>query len=248
MSKKKIPKSFIELVEKISNKRARIVIDHILKHGVITTEELEKDYGYNHPPRAARDVREAGIPLKTIRTHSKDGKRNIAAYEFGDFNSVKRDRIQGRINWPKSFKQELVKEYGSKCLISGVSLEPRALQIDHRIPYQIIGDDPDASELNVGNFMLLSGTSNRAKSWSCEHCENWTTMHDLNICRSCYWAFPEEYNHVAMKEIRRLDITWQDEEIADYEKLKKESDNLSVDLPSFVKEILQASIKKKRHY
>jgi hypothetical protein len=49
MSEKKIPKSFIALIEKITNKRARIVIDHILKHGIITTEELEKDYGYNHP-------------------------------------------------------------------------------------------------------------------------------------------------------------------------------------------------------
>src|SRR5690606_22065657 len=106
MSKKKIPKSFIALIEKITNKRARIVIDHILKHGKITTEELEKDYGYNHPPRAARDVREAGIPLKTIRVKSKDGKRNIAAYEFGDFDSVRQDRIQGRINWPKQFKDK----------------------------------------------------------------------------------------------------------------------------------------------
>lgn len=51
------------LLESIRNKRTRIVIEHILEHGHITTEELERDYGYNHPPRAARDVREAGIPL-----------------------------------------------------------------------------------------------------------------------------------------------------------------------------------------
>jgi len=43
MSKKKIPKSFIAIIEKITNKRAKIVVDHILKHGIITTEELEKD-------------------------------------------------------------------------------------------------------------------------------------------------------------------------------------------------------------
>jgi hypothetical protein len=179
MSEKKIPKSFIALIEKITNKRARIVIDHILKHGIITTEELEKDYGYNHPPRAARDVREAGIPLITIRVKSKDGKRNIAAYKFGDFDSVRQDRIQGRINWPKNFKQDLVEHYGSKCLISGAGLEPRALQIDHRIPYQIVGDDPDFIKLDVENFMLLSGTSNRAKSWSCEHCENWNDLQEI---------------------------------------------------------------------
>ena len=52
------------LLEKISNKRARIVIEHILANGFVTTEQLEKQYGYNHPPRAARDVREAGIALE----------------------------------------------------------------------------------------------------------------------------------------------------------------------------------------
>lgn len=49
-----------ELLPSIRNKRARVVIEHILEHGYITTEQLEKDYGYNHPPRAARDVREVG--------------------------------------------------------------------------------------------------------------------------------------------------------------------------------------------
>ena len=244
MKNKKVPKSFIALIEKISNKRARIVIDHILKHGLITTEELEKEYGYNHPPRAARDVREAGIPLKTIRVKSKDGKRNIAAYEFGDFDSVRQDRIQGRINWPKKFKEELLEYYGSKCLISGAELEPRALQIDHRIPYQIIGDDPNSVKLDVKNFMLLTGTSNRAKSWSCEHCQNWTKLHKLNICMSCYWAYPEKYSHVAMKEIRKLDITWQGKEVSDYDDLKEKSNQMNTDLPTFVKEILKKNLKR----
>lgn len=239
MSNRKIPKSFLTLIEKITNKRARIVIDHILKHGKITTEELEKDYGYNHPPRAARDVREAGVPLKTIRVKSKDGKRSIAAYEFGDFDSVRQDRMQGRINWPIKFKEKLIKRYGSKCVISGANLESRALQIDHRIPYQIIGDDPNAIELNVEDFMLLSGTSNRAKSWSCEHCHNWKKLHKLEICKSCYWAFPESYTHVVMKEIRRLDLTWEGEEVKDYDILKKQSDQLEEPLPEYVKAILK---------
>lgn len=60
-------KEIKRILRNISNKRARIVIEHILKNGFITTEQLEKQYGYNHPPRAARDVREAGIPLETFR-------------------------------------------------------------------------------------------------------------------------------------------------------------------------------------
>lgn len=58
---------------------------------------------------------------------------------------------------------------------------------------------------DAGGYMLLCASANRAKSWSCEHCENWK-LRDANICKSCYWAYPESYTHVAMQEIRRLDI------------------------------------------
>ena len=244
MSKQKIPKKFKDLLDSITNKRARIVIDHILKHGQITTEELEKDYRYNHAPRAARDVREAGIPLETIRVKSKDGNRNIAAYKFGDFSTVRKDRIKGRISWPKKFKQNLITRYGQKCLISNAELEGRALQIDHRIPYEITGDSQQ-KELDVEDFMLLSGTSNRAKSWSCEHCENWLKKKDVAICKTCYWAYPENYYHVAMNEIRRMDLTWQKAEIKEYEALKEESDEIGEPLPKYVKDILRNSLKKK---
>ena len=47
-------------MQSITDKRPKTVIDHILKHGHITTDELKVQYGYNHPPRAARDVRESG--------------------------------------------------------------------------------------------------------------------------------------------------------------------------------------------
>lgn len=61
-----LPKDFIELCHSITAKRPKTVIDHILEHGFITTEELKETYGYNHPPRAVRDVREHGIPLETF--------------------------------------------------------------------------------------------------------------------------------------------------------------------------------------
>ncbi len=85
MSKEKpiYPKDFLDHINAISNKRARIVIDHIMEHGFITTEELENIYGYSHTPRAARDVREAGVPLDTFKVKSQNNKL-IAAYRFGD--------------------------------------------------------------------------------------------------------------------------------------------------------------------
>lgn len=58
MTAPKFPAYFLELLEGVQQKRARTVIDHILKHGQITTQEIKDTYGYNHPPRTARDVRE----------------------------------------------------------------------------------------------------------------------------------------------------------------------------------------------
>jgi len=238
MSEKEIPQHFLDIISKITNKRARVVIDHIMEHGQITTEQLEQDYGYNHPPRAARDVREAGIPLKTVRVKSRDGKRTIAAYQFGDFTNVRKDRISGRINWPKDFKSKLIEKYGKKCNISGAELPARALQIDHRIPYEITGDS-GGENLDVDDFMLLSGSLNRAKSWSCEHCKNWQKIKDITKCQTCYWAYPENYTHVGLEEIRRLDITWQKDEVIYYDQLKKKSDLVNEPIVDYVKKILK---------
>ena len=92
MTKPKLPKEFVKLCKKVTAKRARTVIDHILKHGHITTEELKTKYGYDHPPRAARDVREEGIPLVTTRVQGSTG-RKIGAYTFGDPSKVRFGRV-----------------------------------------------------------------------------------------------------------------------------------------------------------
>lgn len=42
-------KEFLELLNSVKEKRPRTVIDHILKYGFITTEDLKDKYGYNHP-------------------------------------------------------------------------------------------------------------------------------------------------------------------------------------------------------
>ena len=53
MKAKDLPREFVKKCKAVMAKRPRTVIDHILKHGYITTEELKEKYGYNHPPRAA---------------------------------------------------------------------------------------------------------------------------------------------------------------------------------------------------
>lgn len=60
MSESQLPRDFVELCKSVTAKRPKTVITHILKHGFITTQELKDKYGYNHPPRAVRDVKEHG--------------------------------------------------------------------------------------------------------------------------------------------------------------------------------------------
>ncbi len=86
--------------------------------------------------------------------------------------------------------------------------------------------------------MLLCASANRAKSWSCENCENWKNKKVLT-CKSCYWAFPESYSHIAMRDIRRLDILWSGEEVAEYEMLKEEAEKVKKDTPEYVKNVLR---------
>ncbi len=240
----KLPKEFIDLCHSVTAKRPKTIIDHILKHGSITTEELKEKYGYNHPPRAARDVREHGIPLETFRVTGSDG-REIAAYRFSDVSSQRFKKLSGRTGLSKKIKDALVEKYGCKCFIYLEEVDERELQIDHRVPYEV-GGDGEGAELNPEDFMLLSGSANRAKSWSCEHCENWKNIKDRTICLTCYWAYPENYSHIATRQIRRLDLVWQGKEIDIYEKLKAEAHSLEKEIPLFIKEILEREILRKR--
>jgi len=89
-----LPKEFLERLQAITAKRARAVIDHIIGHGHVTTEELATQHGYGHPPRGARDVRELGIPLDTFFLKDSKGRR-MAAYRFADPNKVRRGMLAG---------------------------------------------------------------------------------------------------------------------------------------------------------
>ena len=133
----KIDPKIRKIVKKVSSKRARAVIDFILKHGVVTTEDLEK-MGYVHPPRAVRDVRENGIPIETIRIKGINGK-SIAAYKFGDLTKIQDFKLGGRSVFWKEFKADLMKRQDGRCAICNERYDEKFMQIDHRIPYEFSG-------------------------------------------------------------------------------------------------------------
>jgi hypothetical protein len=128
-----LPDWFIERAKAVTAKRAKTVITHILEHGHITTEELKTLYGYDHPPRAARDVREQGIPLETFRISDSQGK-SIGAYRFADPSKIRAGTLCGRKVFSKEFKESLVERHGCKCSVCLTQYEARYLQVDHRVP------------------------------------------------------------------------------------------------------------------
>ena len=210
------PKEFLDYLNAVKAKCPRTVIQHILQHGYITSQELKDTYGYNHPPRAVRDVREHGIPIVTCRTLGSDGRR-IAVYKFGNPDDVKNplSKAAGRTALSKVLKQALVDKYGARCFIYLEAMDENVLQVDHRIPYEIAGDQDEA---DLDAFMLLSPSANRAKSWICEHCDNWE-IKDKGYCMKCFWAYPEDYEHVANIKQKIITIVFTGDEIEDFNRL-----------------------------
>lgn len=215
MKKPKLSKVFLAKLKAVTAKRPKTVIEQILEHGFVTTEQLQ-ELGYDHAPRAARDVRELGIPLETYFVKNDKGQR-IAAYRFGDPSKAgdKLSKAAGRTVLTKALKKALIEKYGSKCFIYLQPMDERLLQVDHRVPYEI-GGEQDVK--NIDCYMLLSPSANRAKSWTCEHCPNWHSK-DAAFCLKCFWAHPEDYNHIAGREQRQIVITFTGDEITDYNKL-----------------------------
>jgi hypothetical protein len=231
-----LPKWFIKKAKAVTAKRAKTVIDHILKHGHITTEELKSLYGYHHPPRAARDVREQGIPLETFRLSDTQG-RSIAAYRFADPSKIRAGTLAGRKVFSKEFKDLLVKKSGCKCGICFTQYEARYLQVDHRVPYEVGGEG--GGENAPDEFRLICGSCNRAKSWSCEHCTNWIVGKKVKVCQTCYWAYPNAYKHVALRPIRRLDVIWTGDETKEFDQLMIKAQKAVQPLPDYVKAVLR---------
>lgn len=208
------------LIPKITSKRARTLLEHVLKHGRVSTDDLKTKYGLDHPPRAAKDVTDRGIPLKKSRVKGPNG-RSIAAYDLGDLSGAT-GSAEGRAQLPKTLKQALLAKHGEYCAnCNGHFPGGRGLQVDHRVPYHVGGDAPFT---DIDKYMLLCGSCNRAKSFTCENCPNWQ-MRKPAVCTGCLWASPENYSHVATKQRRQLTVTWMEDEAQEFDKFEKRAVN-----------------------
>ncbi len=229
MTKRVLPKSLIDRINSITNKRARVVLDTLIKKGSISTTELQKA-GYDHPPRAARDVVELGIALKRVNIKRPDGQQ-IASYIF-DERELDPSKT-GRVVIAKKERGAIIARAGGRCLFCGAD---HNLQIDHKVPFEVAGETLRYAE---DPYQVLDGSCNRKKSWDCEHCENWTTLKNIKTCLNCYWASPEDYKHIAMRPERRVDIVWVGKETKVFETLESKARKAGQSASDYIKTMLQ---------
>ena len=225
-SKPDLPDELRSRISKVTEKRARFVLDSIVRNGSVSTEEIS-NAGYDHPPRAAQDVRDLGFPLKTVKVKHTNG-RSIAAYTL-DLDKLQNAGMRGRRFLPKKERQAVIQAAGGKCAFCGSTVN---LQIDHRIPYMVGGESTE--------FQVLCGSCNRKKSWACEHCPNFLELKEPANCRSCYWSGSNDYTHVAMVEERRTDLVWigkPETDVAD--RLSREAKNHGKQTAEYIKERLE---------
>lgn len=222
----------------IKAKRARVVLDHILQHGYISTKDLQETYGYDHPPRAAKDVRDNGIQLKTTMKVI-DGKR-MAVYTLEENSFIEASKRGGRRPFTKVLKEELLARDGDQCALCKRQFPGSVLQIDHKVPYEVTGDKQGI--LDAKDFMLVCASCNRAKSWTCEHCSNWQITKTIEICQSCMFGSPDNYVHIAMRQERSLTVSWYDEDVQVYDNLKDEALTADKSIEGYVKDILKVYI------
>lgn len=223
------------ILSKLKSKRARLVLERILESGSISTFEL-RSMGYGHPPRAAQDLKEAGVALRTVYgKHPETGNR-MGSYVLDAPAPVTVDNFSGRAQLPKNLSDKLHEHYGSRCNMDIYSHSRRALQADHRIPF-IVAGDPDG--FDPADWQLLCGSHQRRKSFECENCPNYVEK-DKAVCAECYWAFPEKYTHVATRKERRVELVWGGDELTRYEQLQALAEERGTTVASLIKESLRA--------
>ena len=177
-----------------ASRRARLLADILLDKGSCTTTDLQ-ELGFNHPPRAKGDLRDAGVDVVTIPESYIDGttgrRKTRARYAIVGVTEGK----QSRHPFSKA-TIDAVKASG-RCAVCG---GPPPLQVDHRVPVEIT---PERYPHIVDDLQPLDASCNRAKSWACEHCDN-RTVKRVDVCHGCMWCCPANYTHIAMQNVRSL--------------------------------------------
>jgi hypothetical protein len=91
--------------------------------------------------------------------------------------------------------------------------------------------------MDTERFMLLCPSANRDKSWACEHCPNWTRK-DPEFCRSCFYAYPENYSHIAGEQERIINLVFKGDDIGLYTEIQSRANANNTRLNEYAKRLL----------
>lgn len=232
-----VSEDIMNYVGKVTKKRAKLVLETILARGFITTEQIREEIKQKHPPRAAQDVKDLGIPLRNYEFSMPDGTRN-SYYTFDLDLPLDERRIGGRSALTKKLRAEMLAHYGRIHAFTGEPLPDSLLQVDHRVPFAVAGE---VDALRVADFMFLDPTYQRRKSTACEGCSNFKKK-ELTVCQSCFWAYPNKYTHVAGDDLRRIDVTWQGHEVQIYNALVKAAAEKEQSPQSYLKDVCSKEV------
>jgi hypothetical protein len=180
----------------------------LLKNHPGWTSGKEIKISYDHSPRVLADLKDYGIPILAESRATRDDSKSHH-YRLGRKENILRQPLKGRSALRKAIKRELLTKFGNRDSFTQIEFPESSLQIDHRIPFRVSGDNPE--NLVVDRFMLLSASSQRAKAMACKRCRNMSEG-VLGHCRSCYWASPEGYDHVELTKAKITIIVWNEED------------------------------------
>lgn len=217
--------------------RARKVLEMLVHTGdEVTTSDMQA-VGLSDPASAVRDLNDKGIRMtkRMIRVRTENGVRSFASYWVLTAEEAgASDQLDGRVNIPVTFRRALYEAWGYRCAMCMTVFPSRQLQPDHRVPFRVAGD---VQVHDIADFMPLCGSHNRQKSFDCERCPNYV-VGDVDTCRSCYWASPESYTHVATVEQRQLDLTFRGDETDVFDALMEQADAAGLTVQDVVRQVL----------
>lgn len=61
----------------------------------------------------------------------------------------------------------------------------------------------------------------------------------MEFCKSCYYAFPEHYEHIAGKQEKKIELVFENDDIDIYNKIVEIADEHSLSSKDVIKRLLQ---------
>ncbi len=180
--------SFITSPERSPRERSTLAL--CLEQGFVTKQDC---YGMGFDPVVTRDLTKHGLVFYS--------QRGQILLDLGASNAS----LGGFSTLPSRQRDALLADAHFTCVFCRKQYERKFLTADHRVPHRVAGNSlTDAEGLQA--YQVACYPCNNRKQQGCRACTNQQTTKDIAKCRTCYWAYPDKYEHIAGKHERRLTL------------------------------------------